>query len=364
MNLKIGIVGLPNVGKSTLFNALTKSRGAVASNYPFCTIDPNVGIVEVFDERLTQLAQVVKTQKIVPAVVEFVDIAGLVKGAHKGEGLGNQFLAHIREVDAILEVVRFFEDPQIIHVEPTIDAKRDMETIRTELILADLQTLEKKIAKAASETKSGDRKMVLILEILKKIKGVLDENKFARETILSKEEQDLIKDLALLTFKPFLYAINLKEEQLKEFGNPEKLAPLLGLPAGLILPISAKLEEELIDLSEAERSEYLKNLGINYSGLNLLAKDCFETLKLQYFFTAGEKEARAWVIKQGWTAPQAAGVIHTDFEKGFIKADVCHWQDFVNQGGWVGCREKGLVRQEGKDYVMREGDVVLFKFNV
>jgi ribosome-binding ATPase len=359
--MKIGIVGLPNVGKSTLFNALTKSKGAMAANYPFCTIDPNVGIVEVPDERMQKLAEVVKPERIMPAAVEFVDIAGLVKGASEGEGLGNQFLAHIRECDAIGQVLRIFKDDNVIHVHGGVDARRDLEIIETELILADLQTLEKRIGKAKNEAKSGDKKKEAYANLLVKVEAGLQGGKKAIDLELSGEEVAEIKDLHLLTAKPFLYILNVSDQDLVTV-IPEQVRKDLGLKEGQkVIPISAKVEEELVGFSEEEAKEFLNELGIKDSGLNSLIKAAYEILGLQTYFTAGVKEVRAWTIPKGATAPQAAGVIHSDFEAKFIRAEVIFWEDFVKLGGEAGAREKGLLRLEGKEYVVKDGDVMHFR---
>lgn len=361
MGLKIGIVGLPNVGKSTLFNALVKGSKAEAANYPFCTIEPNVGIVEVPDERMAPLAEVSKSKKIVPTVIEFVDIAGLVRGASKGEGLGNQFLAHIRECDAIAMVVRFFEDGNITHVEGKIDPLSDIETIETELQLADITTVEKRLFSVEKELKSGSKESKLIHSGLQKIKDVLYDGKNARETKLDDMEQDALKGLQLMTQKPILYIANVSEEELAHFDEIKERPGFENIP---LIPISARIESELNELSEEEKKEYLETLGIDDTGLNHLIKKAYETLGLITYFTSGEPETRAWTIKKGFTAPQAAGVIHTDFEKGFIAAEVIPWQDLFAQGGWSGAKAKGLVRTEGKTYIMQDGDVCLFRFNV
>ncbi len=364
MSLQIGIVGLPNVGKSTLFNALTKTRGAAVANYPFCTIDPNVGVVEIRDSRLHELAAVCKSEKIVPAIVEFVDIAGLVKGASQGEGLGNQFLSHIRNVDAILQVIRNFKDENVIHVHDTVDAKRDIEIINAELIIADLDTIAKRIGNVEKKVRSGDKLAVIESEVLQRLKTHLEQSNLAITLEVSEAEKHIMVDFHLLTAKPFLYAVNVSEDELSTFNETE-FKERVGIPANLpLLPICAKIEQELNDLSEIESRDFLESLGLSDTGLNRLIKTAFEVMGLQYYFTAGEKESRAWTIHKGWTAPQAAGVIHTDFEKGFIKADVVNWKDFVELGGWTHAREKGKVRMEGKEYIMQEGDVVLFKFNV
>lgn len=360
MSLKIGIVGLPNVGKSTLFNALVKGSHAEAANYPFCTIEPNVGIVEVPDERLKPLAEISKSKKIVPAVVEFVDIAGLVRGASKGEGLGNKFLAHIRECDAIGMVTRFFDDENVTHVEGKIDPIDDISTIETELQLADISTVDKRLFSIEKELKSGSKESKFAHSGLQKIKDQLYAGKNAREADLNEQEKEVLKGLGLMTQKPILYIANVSEEQLGgewkvESGKGEKIN---------FIPISAKLEAELNDLADEEKSEYLETLGIEDSGLNRLIKEAFKTLGLQTYLTTGEDETRAWTIHQGDTAPRAAGAIHGDFEKGFIAAEIVPWQDLYAQGGWSGAKSHGLVRTEGKNYVMKDGDVVVFRFNV
>jgi hypothetical protein len=359
--MKIGIVGLPNVGKSTLFNALTKSSGAMAANYPFCTIDPNVGIVEVPDQRMKKLAEIVKPNRMVPTVVEFVDIAGLVKGASEGEGLGNQFLSHIRECDAIGQVLRLFKDDNVIHVHGGVDARRDLEIIDTELILADLQTVSKRLGKAQSDAKSGDKKKVAYAALVAKIETALQSGKKAIDLDLSNEEWEEIRDLHLLTAKPFLYILNVSEDDLKTI-IPQQVAKDLGLPeTAKVIPISAKVEEELINFTEEEAAGFLEELGIKESGLNALIRAAYETLGLMTYFTAGVMEVRAWTIHKGDTAPQAAGVIHTDFEKNFIRAEVVGYNDFVNNGGEQGAKEKGLLRLEGKEYIVQDGDVMHFR---
>ena len=354
MSLSIGIVGLPNVGKSTLFTALT-NKGGLAANYPFATIEPNVGMVPVPDHRLDALAKIDNPAQIVPAMVEFVDIAGLVAGASQGEGLGNQFLANIRECDAICEIVRYFSDPDVIHVSGKVDAASDVETIKTELILADLATLEKALVRVEKEAKR-DKTKAKKFEAMKKVNDGLNEGHRARTLDLSEEEVDELYDLHLLTMKPFIYVANVDEDQLTaDIGTIDGLTPV---------KISAKVESELIDLPADERKEYLETLGIEESGLERLVRETYHLLGLQSFFTSGEKESRAWTIHIGDTAPKAAGVIHTDFERGFIKAETASFEDYVELNGEAGCRAAGKLRQEGKDYVVQDGDVMNFKFNV
>lgn len=354
-SLQIGIVGLPNVGKSTLFNALVKEAQAAAENFPFCTIEPNVGIVPVPDDRLQKLADIVKTEKIIPATVQFVDIAGLVAGAHKGEGLGNQFLAHIRETDAIAMVVRCFEDPNIVHVSGKIDPKSDIETIRLELILADLQTVDKIIGSNSSRVKSNDKQANILHQALTKIRHVLNQELPAIHAELTDEEKAEAKNIQLLTHQPILYIGNVSEGDVAR--DPEDF----GLPKDAVL-ICAKTEAELSGLSEAEQQEYLATLGLSESGLVRLIHRAYNTLNLQSYFTAGPKEVRAWTIKKGWKAPQAAGVIHTDFEKGFIRAEVMHYKDLLDLGSETKVKEAGKLRVEGKDYIVQEGDVMHFRF--
>lgn len=349
MSFSIGIVGLPNVGKSTLFKALTKKQ-VDAANYPFCTIDPNVGVVPVPDERLASLAKVSKSEKIVPTAIEFVDIAGLVKGASKGEGLGNQFLANIRSVDAIVQVVRQFSDANVIHVSGKVDPKSDRETIDLELILADLQTLEKRFVSNQKEAHANKKEALILKPILEKLKSGLENGKTAREILTDAEEISLVKDLSLLTLKPMIYVLNADED--KVFQETDYIA------------ISAKIEAELAELPEEEAKKYLGELKLESSGLDKLIKKSYDILDLITFFTAGEMETKAWTIKRGAKAPQAAGVIHTDFEKGFIRAEIIDWQALTESGGEAKAREKGLIRLEGKDYVVQDGDVVHFRFSV
>lgn len=369
MSLKIGIVGLPNVGKSTLFNALVKGSHAEAANYPFCTIEPNVGIVEVPDERLNNLAEIEKSEKVVPAVVEFVDIAGLVAGASKGEGLGNKFLSHIRECDAIAQVVRFFEDNNVTHVAGKTAPESDIKTIETELQLADLATVEKRLEGIDKDIRTGDKNAPKIKEILSNIKNLLNDGKLASEANLDEDDKKLIKELGLMTLKPMIYIANCSESQLTQMSKSEfQISNQIQSPNDQTkidwIPISAKIEAELNELNEDEKKEYLNELGLESSGLDRLIKKSYEVLGLISYLTAGEMETRAWTIKKGWTAPQAAGVIHGDFERGFIAADVVKYEDFIINNGWTNSRAKGLVKTQGKDYIMQDGDVVLFKFNV
>jgi GTP-binding protein YchF len=366
--LKAGIVGLPNVGKSTLFNALTRSRKAEAANYPFCTIDPNVGIVTVPDARLEVLKDIAKTSVIIPAAVEFVDIAGLVKGAAAGEGLGNKFLTHIREVDAIVQVVRCFEDADIHHVAGNIDPIRDIETITTELVLADLEAVQKRLASVAKDAKRGDKEALAQENVLKKIEPHLNAGKPALTLKLTPEEKAVSRLFWLMTDKPTIFACNVKESDLATADqNPYVLKVREYTKnhfACEAVVISAQIESDLIDLSDAEAKEFLKELGVTESGVGVLIRATYHLLGLRTYFTAGEKEVRAWTIHNGDTAPKAAGVIHSDFERGFIKAETVAYDDLVKLGSVAAAREKGLYRMEGKEYVVKDGDVLLFKFNV
>ena len=366
--LKAGIVGLPNVGKSTLFNAVTRTRKAEAANYPFCTIDPNVGIVTVPDIRLEVLARIAKTAVQIPAVIEFVDIAGLVKGAAQGEGLGNKFLTHIREVDAVVQVVRCFEDADIHHVAGSVDPVRDIETINTELILADLEAVKKRIEKGAKDAKRGDKIAQAEETVLKKIEPHLDAGKPAITLELTPEEKLIAKGFYLMTSKPTLFAANVKETDLaKADSNPFviKVREYARAHVGCeTVVISAQIESDLVDLTPEEAKDFLKELGVDESGVGALIRATYHLLGLRTYFTAGEKEARAWTIHSGDTAPKAAGVIHSDFERGFIKAETVGYADLVDCGSVAAARDKGLYRMEGKEYIVKDGDVLLFKFNV
>ena len=365
--MKLGIVGLPNVGKSTLFNSLTKA-GAESANYPFCTIDPNVGIVTVPDERLKLLGDMYHSKKVTPAVIEFVDIAGLVKGASKGEGLGNQFLSNIREVDAIVHVVRCFEDPNVVHVDGTINPLRDIETINLELIFSDIEILERRIAKV-TKTARMDKEAAKELDFLQKIKAHLEDGKLAITMELETEDEEAwMGTYNLLTWKPVIYAANVAEDELADDGasNPHVKAvkDYAVQQNSEVFVICAGIEEEISELDDDERKMFLEDLGLTESGLEKLVRASYRLLGLMSFLTSGEDETRAWTIKIGTKAPQAAGKIHTDFERGFIKAEVVNYQDLLDCGSYAGAREKGLVRMEGKEYVVQDGDVILFRFNV
>jgi len=363
MGIKCGIVGLPNVGKSTLFNALTKA-GIAAANFPFCTIEPNVGVVPVPDPRLGALSAIAKPLKIIPTSIEFVDIAGLVAGASKGEGLGNKFLAHIREVDAIAHVVRCFEHPDIVHVANKVDPIADIETIDTELALADLESVDKALNRVERAAKANDKEALAKRPVLQKLATGLNEGKSARSLGLDADEQALVRDLFLLTLKPLMYIANVREDGFENNPHLDRVRERAVVEGAEVVPVCAAIEEEMAQLEDADRDEFLKDLGLDEPGLNRVIRAGYKLLGLQTYFTAGEKEVRAWQVRKGATAPQAAGVIHTDFERGFIRAETIAYDDYIKYKGESGARDAGRLRLEGKEYIVQEGDVLHFRFNV
>lgn len=360
--MQVGIVGLPNVGKSTLFNALTKSYAAEAANFPFCTIEPNTGIVNVNDERLEQIRKVVNGNKVIPATVEFVDIAGLVEWASKGEWLWNKFLSHIRSVDAILQVVRAFDDSNVHHVSGSINPKRDIEIINLELIFADIETIDKRIGDNQKKVRAGDKEAKAREEIYNRVKEQLEAGKIVSLLEMTDEEKLMISDLHLLTNKPFIYAVNVTEDKIQT--QESELRTMTGITDTKIpvLPVSAKIEMDMLEFSEEDKKMFLAEMGVTSNPMDSIIKTCYDLLGLQYYFTAGEIEVRAWTIHKWWTAPEAAWVIHTDFQKKFIKAETVNYKDIIEFGGWAGAREKGKVKMEGKEYIVADGDVMLFKF--